>query len=198
VRRPLLYAQTLRHLRARQLVAQASRRLIPRRAENQVPEFAGFSGLTPLRPFVVPAFPATSSGSITFLNQTRAFDPHALDWCDADMPKLWHYNLHYFDKPGGSQRGLSIPSFEDKVAQRAIVMLIEPIYEQHFLDCSFGYRPNRSAHQARRRAWRSLRSAGSGTRIAQRVSVDATGGRRTAGATTIRGRRSSYRRATSG
>ena len=54
----------------------------------------------------------------------------------------------YIDKPGGGQRGLSIPSFEDKVAQRAIVMLIEPIYEQDFLDCSFGYRPNRSAHQA--------------------------------------------------
>jgi hypothetical protein len=54
----------------------------------------------------------------------------------------------YIDKPGGGQRGLSIPSFEDKVAQRAIVMLIEPIYEHDFLDCSFGYRPNRSAHQA--------------------------------------------------
>lgn len=53
----------------------------------------------------------------------------------------------YIDKAGGGQRGLSIPSFEDKVAQRAIVMLIEPIYEQDFLDCSFGYRPNRSAHQ---------------------------------------------------
>jgi RNA-directed DNA polymerase len=54
----------------------------------------------------------------------------------------------YIDKPGGGQRGLNIPSFEDKVAQRAVVMLIEPIYEQDFLDCSFGYRPNRNAHQA--------------------------------------------------
>src|SRR5450631_4716951 len=35
---------------------------------------------------------------------------------------------HYIDKAGGGQRGLGIPSFEDKVAQRAIVMLLEPIY----------------------------------------------------------------------
>jgi group II intron reverse transcriptase/maturase len=55
---------------------------------------------------------------------------------------------HYIDKTGGGQRGLGIPSFEDKVAQRAIVMLLEPIYEQTFLGCSFGYRPGRNAHQA--------------------------------------------------
>lgn len=55
---------------------------------------------------------------------------------------------HYIEKPGGGQRALGIASFEDKVAQRAIVMLLEPIYEQDFLDCSFGYRAGRNAHQA--------------------------------------------------
>ena len=55
---------------------------------------------------------------------------------------------HYIDKAGGGQRGLAIPSFEDKLAQRAIVMLLEPIFEQDFLDCSFGYRLGRNAHQA--------------------------------------------------
>ena len=55
---------------------------------------------------------------------------------------------HYIEKPGGGKRGLSIPSFEDKLAQRAIVMLLEPIFEQDFLDCSFGYRPGRNAHHA--------------------------------------------------
>ena len=49
---------------------------------------------------------------------------------------------------GGDKRGLGIPSFEDKLAQRAIVMLLEPIDEQDFLDCSFGFRPGRNAHQA--------------------------------------------------
>jgi RNA-directed DNA polymerase len=55
---------------------------------------------------------------------------------------------HYLAKLGGGQRALGIPSFEDKVAQRAIVMLLEPIYEQDFLSCSFGYRVGRNAHQA--------------------------------------------------
>ena len=55
---------------------------------------------------------------------------------------------HYIDKTDGSKRGLGIPCFADKVAQRAIVLLLEPIYEQVFLECSFGFRPERSAHQA--------------------------------------------------
>jgi group II intron reverse transcriptase/maturase len=52
---------------------------------------------------------------------------------------------------GGSTtetRPLGIPTLEDKVLQRAVVMLLEPIYEQDFLDCSYGFRPGRSAHQA--------------------------------------------------
>lgn len=53
-------------------------------------------------------------------------------------------------KADGSKRPLGIPTFEDKVAQRAIVLLLEPIYEQDFRDCSFGFRPGRSAHQALR------------------------------------------------
>jgi RNA-directed DNA polymerase len=52
---------------------------------------------------------------------------------------------------GGSSpetRPIGIPTLEDKVLQRAVVMLLEPIYEQDFLDCSYGFRPRRSAHQA--------------------------------------------------
>ncbi len=45
-------------------------------------------------------------------------------------------------------RPIGIPTLEDKVLQRAIVMLLEPIYEQDFYDCSFGFRPRRSAHDA--------------------------------------------------
>lgn len=46
------------------------------------------------------------------------------------------------------KRPLGIPAFEDKVAQRAVVMLLEAIYEQDFRGCSFGFRRGRSAHQA--------------------------------------------------
>ena len=48
----------------------------------------------------------------------------------------------------GSLRPLGLPTFEDKVAQRAIVMVLEAIYEQDFLNCSYGFRPGRSAHDA--------------------------------------------------
>src|SRR6185437_1792104 len=49
---------------------------------------------------------------------------------------------------GQETRPLGIPTLEDKILQRAVVMVLEPLYEQDFLDCSYGYRPGRSAQQA--------------------------------------------------
>lgn len=45
-------------------------------------------------------------------------------------------------------RPIGMPTVEDKVLERAIAMLLEPVYEQEFLDCSYGFRPGRSPHQA--------------------------------------------------
>src|SRR5438132_4420481 len=49
---------------------------------------------------------------------------------------------------GTTTRPIGVPTFEDKLLQRAVAMVLEPIYEQDFLDCSYGFRPGRSAHQA--------------------------------------------------
>jgi len=51
-------------------------------------------------------------------------------------------------KEDGKQRPIGKPTFEDKVAQRAVTMLLEAVYEGDFRDCSYGFRPRRSAHQA--------------------------------------------------
>ncbi len=67
-------------------------------------------------------------------------------------------------KPGQAKktRPIGIPTLEDKVLQRAVLMVLEPIYEQDFLDCSYGFRPGRSAHQALQVLWQGLMQMGGG------------------------------------
>jgi group II intron reverse transcriptase/maturase len=55
----------------------------------------------------------------------------------------------YIEKPGKREkRPLGIPTTEDKLLQKAVVMLLEPIYENEFCDFSYGFRPGRNPHQA--------------------------------------------------
>jgi RNA-directed DNA polymerase len=54
----------------------------------------------------------------------------------------------YIPKPDGSKRGLGIPTVKDKIVQMGIKKVLEAIFEVDFIDVSFGFRPNRSCHDA--------------------------------------------------
>ena len=69
----------------------------------------------------------------------------------------------HLEKPGTSKtRPIGIPTLEDKILQRAVLMVLEPVYEQDFVDCSYGFRPGRGAHQALQSLWEGLMEFGGG------------------------------------
>jgi group II intron reverse transcriptase/maturase len=71
--------------------------------------------------------------------------------------------VHIPKADGRKTRPIGIPTFEDKVLQRAVAMVLEVVYEQDFRDCSYGFRPGRrSAHQALEELWKRLMGVGGG------------------------------------
>jgi RNA-directed DNA polymerase len=111
-------------------------------------------------------------GAVGVDGQTAAeYEEHLLDHLRRllDRAKAGTYQAPpvrrvYIPKGPNSQekRPIGIPTFEDKILQRAVVMALEPIYEQAFLDCSYGFRPGRSAHQAVQALWQQLAQMGGG------------------------------------
>jgi RNA-directed DNA polymerase len=64
--------------------------------------------------------------------------------------------VHIPKGDGSKTRPIGIPTFEDKVLQRAVCMVMEAVYEQDFMDCSWGFRPGRSPHKALESLWHVL------------------------------------------
>jgi RNA-directed DNA polymerase len=70
--------------------------------------------------------------------------------------------VHIPKGDGHETRPIGIPTFEDKIAQRAYALVLESVYEQDFLPCSYGFRPGCSAHNAVQELWEGMSRFGGG------------------------------------
>lgn len=107
----------------------------------------------------------SKKGNTTPGVDNATLDGIGLPWIDKTIESMKNRSYKfqpavrkYIPKPNGKLRPLGIPTPKDKVVQQAIRMLIEPLFEPHFLNSSHGFRPGRSAHTALReiRQWTGI------------------------------------------
>jgi RNA-directed DNA polymerase len=94
-----------------------------------------------------------SSNLQSLLDRAKAGDPYR-------APPVRRVHIPKGD--GSKTRPIGIPTFEDKVLQKAVAMVLEAVYEQDFLDCSYGFRPSRGAHGALQTLWNQTMAMGGG------------------------------------
>ena len=97
LQKALLYARTLRHLRVGQVAALIGNRVRRLDLPRAIPDVGAFGSVRPVRQFISAVAHAAAGGEIELINRRRPFKVSGPDWNADDMPKLWRYNLHYFD-----------------------------------------------------------------------------------------------------
>ncbi len=105
-----LYARTLAHLRPSQVAYFLHRRILPQfRSVTKTGDAGRRSGVVSMLPGISVSTPTGDDLHFCFLRQSKCIPSQNADWVCKDMPKLWRYNLHYFDYLHDPQR-----SFENK------------------------------------------------------------------------------------
>lgn len=110
-----------------------------KRAYKQVKQNKGVAGVDNMPVYEFAEWFVKGGDNLLVSLQTGNYQPQAVKL--AEIPK-----------PNGGKRKLGIPTVTDRIIQQAIAQVLSPIYEQQFSDHSYGFRPNRSAHQALKKA----------------------------------------------
>ncbi|MBC8393404.1 MAG: group II intron reverse transcriptase/maturase [Deltaproteobacteria bacterium] len=110
-----------------------------KRAYKQVKQNKGVAGIDNMPVYEFASWFVKEGDNLLEALQRGNYQPQAVKL--AEIPK-----------PNGGKRKLGIPTVTDRIIQQAIAQVLSPIYEQQFSDHSYGFRPNRNAHQALKKA----------------------------------------------